>query len=223
MDEGTMPSRPMSGHSVITLGHQPHIHSQASGEIVDNCQKAPNSSSVSRHLRLKSANDTFRGVAYRFGLPTGAVHLTAVPSLSQYGFTAASSQATCCGIDQTHADSRPGSRALYFPSYEILNDELGHRYYQPICSIPRHAVDYISSVWPKPTSVTPHPVSQRVGPIKAALAPPLRRLFASAPDLVAETSVGRGTARAWQGYGSASLLLPHELSRFLQLLESLTS
>lgn len=152
MDEGTMPFTPNEpGTAVITLGTN-HIYIlKATGEIVDNCQKRPQQLFREKALTVEECH---RYLSEAVGLIASAFPqvrfiLTVSPiRYRKYGFHGSQlSKATLLlAIDQLMQTVAHGQPPLsYFPSYEILNDELrDYRYYQPDMLHPSaQAVDYI--------------------------------------------------------------------------------
>lgn len=135
--------------AVLTLGTN-HIYiEKATGEIVDNCQKRPQSLFEERELTIAECADCLRRVITRLHQwnPKMKIMLTVSPIRYQkYGFhrSQLSKSTLLLAIEEVLRDSSLHSRAsladpspftlhsslYYFPAYEIVNDELrDYRFY----------------------------------------------------------------------------------------------
>ena len=139
--------------AVLTLGTN-HIYiEKTTGEIVDNCQKRPQSLFEERELSVSECTGYLQqGIRLlRQWNPEMKIMLTVSPIRYQkYGFHQSQlSKATLLlAIDQLKEDSSfftLHSSFYYFPAYEIVNDELrDYRFYQPDMLHPtEQTVDYI--------------------------------------------------------------------------------
>lgn len=138
-----------AGTAVFTLGTNHVYRLKASGEIVDNCQKRPQSLFQEEELTVAQCYAALtKAIALiRERFPQTRFILTVSPiRYRKYGYHGSQlSKATLLlAVDQVireHADPT----VAYFPSYEIVNDELrDYRFYQPDMLHPSpQAVDYI--------------------------------------------------------------------------------
>ena len=139
--------------AVLTLGTN-HIYiEKATGEIVDNCQKRPQSLFEERELTVVECTDYLIQTItlLREWNPEMKIILTVSPIRYQkYGFHRSQlSKATLLlAIDKMLADSSiltHRSSLYYFPAYEIVNDELrDYRFYNPDMLHPTdQTVEYI--------------------------------------------------------------------------------
>lgn len=159
--DDAMPFSPdEQGTAVMTLGTNHVYILRETGEIVDNCQKRPQRLFEERELTVAECADYLAKaislICQRF--PKTRFILTVSPiRYRKYGFHESQlSKATLLlAIDslikaQTAMTDNQGSNASahqinYFPSFEILNDELrDYRFYKPDMLHPSdQAVDYI--------------------------------------------------------------------------------
>lgn len=141
-----------AGTAVFTLGTN-HIYIlKETGKIVDNCQKMPQNLFEERELTIAECADYIRRaisvIHSRF--PQVNIMLTVSPiRYRKYGYHSSQlSKATLLlAIDdviKTH-DTNGCGNVAYFPSYEIVNDELrDYRFYEEDMLHPSaQAVDYI--------------------------------------------------------------------------------
>ena len=139
--------------AVLTLGTN-HIYiEKATGEIVDNCQKRPQSLFEERELTVVECADYLQQtvILLRQWNPEMKIIFTVSPIRYQkYGFHRSQlSKATLLlAIDRMLADSSfltHRSSLYYFPAYEIVNDELrDYRFYNPDMLHPTdQTVEYI--------------------------------------------------------------------------------
>lgn len=159
--DDAMPFSPdEQGTAVVTLGTNHVYILRETGEIVDNCQKRPQRLFEERELTVAECADYLAKaislICQRF--PKTRFILTVSPiRYRKYGYHESQlSKATLLlAIDslikaQTAMTDNQGSNASahqinYFPSFEILNDELrDYRFYKPDMLHPSdQAVDYI--------------------------------------------------------------------------------
>ena len=141
-----------AGTAVFTLGTN-HIYIlKETGEIVDNCQKKPQNLFEEREFTIAECADYIRrsiGVIHSY-FPQVNVMLTVSPiRYRKYGYHGSQlSKATLLlAVEETirMADKIKCGKVAYFPSYEIVNDELrDYRFYQEDMLHPSsQAVDYI--------------------------------------------------------------------------------
>lgn len=159
--DDAMPFSPdEQGTAVMTLGTNHVYILRETGEIVDNCQKRPQRLFEERELSITECaaylDKAIQLISHRF--PKTRFILTVSPiRYRKYGYHESQlSKATLLlAIDslikaQTAMTDNQGSNASahqinYFPSFEILNDELrDYRFYKPDMLHPSdQAVDYI--------------------------------------------------------------------------------
>lgn len=141
-----------AGTAIFTLGTN-HIYIlKETGKIVDNCQKKPQNLFEERELTIAECADYIRRaisvIHSRF--PQVNIMLTVSPiRYRKYGYHGSQlSKATLLlAVEETirMADKTKCGKVAYFPSYEIVNDELrDYRFYQEDMLHPSsQAVDYI--------------------------------------------------------------------------------
>ena len=138
--------------AVLTLGTNHVYILKETGEIVDNCQKKPQKLFEERKLSVAECADylhqTIEIIQSRF--PQVNIILTVSPiRYRKYGYHGSQlSKATLLlAVEETirMADKTKCGKVAYFPSYEIVNDELrDYRFYQEDMLHPSsQAVDYI--------------------------------------------------------------------------------
>lgn len=135
--------------AIISLGTN-HVYREiSSGKIVDNCQKRPQKEFAEEKLSVEQCQAVLaNGVAaLRKQNPHTKVIFTVSPiRYKKYGFHESnlSKSTLLLAIDQLIAAQQDES-LLYFPSYEIVQDELrDYRFYQPDMLHPtEQAADYI--------------------------------------------------------------------------------
>ena len=150
MDEDAMPFHDdEQGTAVFTLGTNHVYILKETGEIVDNCRKRPQRLFQEKELSIDECADYLQqaidGILSRY--PKVRFILTVSPiRYRKYGYHGSQlSKATLLlAIDKLIFDLRMRA-ANYFPSYEIMNDELrDYRFYKPDMLHPSdQAVDYI--------------------------------------------------------------------------------
>lgn len=141
------------GTAVFTLGTSHVYILKETGEIVDNCQKRPQALFQERELTVDECADYLRQTIslIHSQFPQVNIILTVSPiRYRKYGYHGSQlSKATLLlAIDKVTRDSGTvgqWGQLFYFPSYEILNDELrDYRFYQADMLHPSdQAVDYI--------------------------------------------------------------------------------
>ena len=138
--------------AIITLGTNHVYREKATGEIVDNCQKRPQTLFQEEQLTIGQCRDSLLKAidVLRSSNPLTKIILTVSPiRYAKYGYHASQlSKATLLlAVDSLLRDSDLGKAGgvYYFPSYEIINDELrDYRFYAPDMLHPsQQAVDYI--------------------------------------------------------------------------------
>lgn len=160
----------------ITLGTNHVYVLNATGEIVDNCQKRPQRLFTERVLTIDECADYLRRAValLQKQSPNVRIVLTVSPiRYRKYGYhESLLSKATLLLAAQRLVDEGEG-RVAYFPAYEIVNDELrDYRFYAPDMLHPsEQAVDYI---WERLVETYLSPRARTYinewHPVKAALA-----------------------------------------------------
>lgn len=153
MDDDAMPFREdEQGTTVFTLGTNHVYILKETGEIVDNCRKRPQRLFEERELTINECADYLRQaislILSRY--PKVRFILTVSPiRYRKYGYHGSQlSKATLLlAIDKliSSPNNQQPTPITYFPSYEIINDELrDYRFYKPDMLHPSdQAVDYI--------------------------------------------------------------------------------
>ncbi|MGN1254079.1 MAG: GSCFA domain-containing protein [Prevotella sp.] len=153
MDDDAMPFREdEQGTTVFTLGTNHVYILKETGEIVDNCRKRPQRLFEERELTIDECADYLRQaiecILSRY--PKVRFILTVSPiRYRKYGYHGSQlSKATLLlAIDKliSSPNNQQPTPITYFPSYEIINDELrDYRFYKPDMLHPSdQAVDYI--------------------------------------------------------------------------------
>jgi hypothetical protein len=141
-----------AGTAVFTLGTNHVYILKETGKIVDNCQKKPQNLFEERELTIAECADYIRrsiGVIHSH-FPQVNIMLTISPiRYRKYGYHGSQlSKATLLlAIDDVikNYDTNRRGNIAYFPSYEIVNDELrDYRFYEEDMLHPSaQAVDYI--------------------------------------------------------------------------------
>lgn len=154
MQDDAMPfSHDEQGTAVMTLGTNHVYILKETGEIVDNCQKRPQRLFQERELSItECATYLDKAIALiEQSFPKTRFILTVSPiRYRKYGYHESQlSKATLLlAIDslvKAQEKTQDNQRINYFPSFEILNDELrDYRFYKPDMLHPSdQAVDYI--------------------------------------------------------------------------------
>lgn len=134
--------------AVLTLGTNHVYRLKATGEIVDNCQKRPQSLFTEEELSVSECADCLTGAVDLLLQRNHKVHVVLTVSpirYAKYGFHGSQlSKATLLLAADEVVRRFPGV-ADYFPAYEIVNDELrDYRFYAPDMLHPSaQAVEYI--------------------------------------------------------------------------------
>jgi lysophospholipase L1-like esterase len=137
------------GTVVLTLGTNHVYRLKATGEIVDNCQKRPQKLFQEEELSVEQCTQTIRQciAAIRSTYSDIRFLLTVSPiRYRKYGYHGSQlSKATLLLAIDNVIRQEADPCIAYFPSYEIVNDELrDYRFYQPDMLHPSdQAVDYI--------------------------------------------------------------------------------
>jgi len=136
--------------AVITLGTNRVYRWKETGEIVDNCGKRPASLFQEEALDADTCAAALRKSVDRLRErnPQVKVVLTVSPiRYRKYGYHGSrlSKAVLLLAADRIVSDTEYAGQAAYFPSYEIMNDELrDYRFYAPDMLHPsEQAVDYI--------------------------------------------------------------------------------
>lgn len=133
---------------VLTLGTNRVYVLKETGEVVDNCEKRPQSLFHERELSLDTCFEELRKAVLFLLERNPHVHVIITVSplrYAKYGFPA-SNRAKAVLLLAAHALCEAFPKVVhYFPAYEIMNDELrDYRFYQPDMIHPtEQAVDYI--------------------------------------------------------------------------------
>ncbi len=134
------------GHApylVVSLGTNHVYIDKSTGRVVDNCQKRPSQNFQEKEL---SIDECFSALIQIVDKSQARVIVTVSPiRYKKYGFHASQlSKATLLLATQRLIEARP-EQAEYFPSYEIIMDELrDYRFYSPDMLHPSpQAVEYI--------------------------------------------------------------------------------
>lgn len=134
--------------AVMTLGTNRVYLLKSSGEIVDNCRKRPAHLFEERSLTIDECVDYLsRAVDILIERnPSVKVIITVSPiRYAKYGFHGSQLSKATLLLAADRVVSKYSDRMVYFPAYEIVNDELrDYRFYQPDMLHPtEQAVDYI--------------------------------------------------------------------------------
>lgn len=135
--------------AVFTLGTNHVYILNETGEIVDNCQKRPQRLFTERELTIEECTEYLKAAVERLATinPEVKVIFTVSPiRYAKYGYHESQlSKATLLLAVDRLTKSSGFTEHRYFPSYEIMNDELrDYRFYQPDMLHPtEQAVDYI--------------------------------------------------------------------------------
>lgn len=132
----------------LTLGTNHVYRLKETGEIVDNCQKRPQSLFTEEELTVEACADYLRKAIDRLRQMNPQMHIVLTVSpirYRKYGYHGSQlSKATLLlAIDNIRVN--PCKSVAYFPAYEIVNDELrDYRFYQEDMLHPSaQAVEYI--------------------------------------------------------------------------------
>ena len=135
----------------ITLGTNHVYRLKETGEIVDNCQKRPQSLFQEEQLTVEACADYLRRAVEVLKARNPEVHVVMTVSpirYRKYGYheSCLSKATLLLAIEELVAHSSPEASSLYyFPAYEIVLDELrDYRFYASDMLHPsQQAVDYI--------------------------------------------------------------------------------
>ena len=135
--------------AIVTLGTN-HVYEELStGRVVDNCQKRPQSEFRERLLDVEACAQTLEAIVAalrRQNSSARAVFTVSPIRYRKYGYHASQlSKATLLLAIDRLLSGEDSDRMVYFPAYEIINDELrDYRFYAPDMLHPsQQAVDYI--------------------------------------------------------------------------------
>ena len=134
--------------AVFTLGTNHVYVERATGEIVDNCQKRPQREFEERKLTVEECADALREAItlLRQANPKVNVIITVSPiRYAKYGYHGSQLSKAVLLLAADKVIKEEGERVYYFPSYEIVNDELrDYRFYKADMLHPNEqAVEYI--------------------------------------------------------------------------------
>ena len=134
--------------AVFTLGTNHVYVEQATGEIVDNCQKRPQREFEERELTVEECADALREAItlLRQANPKVNVIITVSPiRYAKYGYHGSQLSKAVLLLAADKVIKEEGERSYYFPAYEIVNDELrDYRFYKADMLHPNEqAVEYI--------------------------------------------------------------------------------
>ncbi len=128
---------------VLSLGTNHVYIDKTTGSVADNCQKRPAAEFVERVLTVEECYDALCRCVEHCG---GQVVVTVSPiRYKKYGYHGSQlSKATLLLAAEQIASTYP-ARVTYFPSYEIVNDELrDYRFYAPDMLHPSpQTIDYL--------------------------------------------------------------------------------
>lgn len=135
--------------AVVSLGTN-HVYVElSSGRIVDNCRKRPQREFQEQTLDVAACVQALRQCVEHLRRHNAAVRIVFTVSpirYRKYGYHGSqlSKSTLLLAIDQLMAEDA-SDRLYYFPSYEIVNDELrDYRFYQPDMLHPsEQTVDYL--------------------------------------------------------------------------------
>ena len=138
--------------AIFTLGTNHVYREKATGEIVDNCQKRPQTLFQEEILSMDVCRDYLKKAigVLRSSNPQTKIIITVSPiRYAKYGYhdSQLSKATLLLAVDSLlrNDDLARGGGIYYFPAYEIVNDELrDYRFYAPDMLHPsQQAVDYI--------------------------------------------------------------------------------
>ncbi len=147
--EGLLSAIPQT--AFFTLGTNHVYRLKETGEIVDNCQKRPQSLFIEEELSVDECADYLYQTVCLLRLQNPAVRIVMTVSPIRYrkygyhGSQLSKSTLLLAAEKTVTAWDTPESRLAYFPAYEIVNDELrDYRFYQEDMLHPSaQAVEYI--------------------------------------------------------------------------------
>jgi len=132
---------------ILTLGTNHVYRLKATGEIVDNCRKQPQSLFTEESLSVEASADFILQAVDRLTARRSDVQVVLTVSpirYAKYGFHGSQlSKAVLLLAADTVVKARPN--VTYFPAYEIVLDELrDYRFYEPDMIHPsQQAIEYI--------------------------------------------------------------------------------
>lgn len=134
--------------AVFTLGTNHVYVERATGEIVDNCQKRPQREFEERELTVEECADALQEAItlLRQANPKVNIIITISPiRYAKYGYHGSQLSKAVLLLAADKVIKEEGERVYYFPSYEIVNDELrDYRFYKADMLHPNEqAVEYI--------------------------------------------------------------------------------
>lgn len=134
--------------AVFTLGTNHVYVERATGEIVDNCQKRPQREFEERELTVEECADALSEaiILLRQANPKINVIITVSPiRYAKYGYHGSQLSKAVLLLATDKVIKEEGERVYYFPTYEIVNDELrDYRFYKVDMLHPNEqAVEYI--------------------------------------------------------------------------------
>ncbi|MBR1388952.1 MAG: GSCFA domain-containing protein [Prevotella sp.] len=163
------------GYAFLTLGTNHVYRLKETGEIVDNCQKRPQSLFVEEELSVDECAGYLSKCAERLRQMNPEVHIVLTVSpirYRKYGYHGSQLSKATLLLAVEKVTKVPDPFVSYFPAYEIVNDELrDYRFYQEDMLHPSsQAVEYI---WQRLSecylSDEAHAFIEAWQPLKAAL------------------------------------------------------
>ena len=134
----------------LTLGTNHVYRLKETGEIVDNCQKRPQSLFTEEELSVDACADYLTKAIGLLREMNPGMHIVLTVSpirYRKYGYHGSqlSKSTLLLAIEKVMKDQNTSSHLNYFPAYEIINDELrDYRFYAPDMLHPSdQAVEYI--------------------------------------------------------------------------------
>lgn len=161
---------------MLTLGTNRVYVEKATGEIVDNCQKRPHHLFEERSLSVDECAEYLVEACRLLGQRNSAVRIVITVSpirYRKYGYHGSQLSKATLLLATEKVVANSAGRVVYFPAYELLNDELrDYRFYAPDMLHPsEQAIEYLwerfSEVYLSPLC---HQWLREWKPIQAALA-----------------------------------------------------
>ena len=135
-----------SNKVIITLGTSWCFRDNASGRIVSNCLKRPSGEFARERLTLEEVKDALKSMMQMCPEKEFIFTVSPIRHFKDGAHGNQVSKATLLlGVEEAIAQMQGSTKADYFPSYEIMMDELrDYRFYaEDMCHPTSQAVDYI--------------------------------------------------------------------------------
>lgn len=134
--------------TLLTLGTNHVYVLNATGEIVDNCRKQPQSLFTERELTVDECTDHLTAIVQTLLQWRDDMHIVVTVSpirYAKYGYHGSQLSKATLLLAADHLVDACQGMVTYFPAYELLNDELrDYRFYAPDMLHPsEQAVEYI--------------------------------------------------------------------------------